>query len=112
MIAESGRPPASDFAVIRMSGTTPVCSTANSLPVRPKPVCTSSAISRMPCFSVSARSRGQVVGGRHHEAALAQHRLHDHRRDLLRLDVALEEVLERVDAGDAAGGVVRWYEQR
>ena len=31
-----------------MSGTTPSCSTPNQRPVRPKPVMTSSAISRMP----------------------------------------------------------------
>ena len=44
----------------------------------------------------------QVLAGRHHEAALAEHRLHDHRRHLLGGHVALEEVLEGVHAGDAA----------
>ena len=41
--AESGRPPAMPFALTTRSGTTPSCSTANQVPVRPKPDCTSSA---------------------------------------------------------------------
>ena len=46
---ESGIPAASDFAVQRTSGTTPACSIANSLPVRPIPDWTSSATNSMPC---------------------------------------------------------------
>ena len=40
-------PPLSPFASVMMSGTTPVCSAPNIFPVRPKPVCTSSKISRL-----------------------------------------------------------------
>ncbi len=39
------------------SGATPICSIANSVPVRPAPLCTSSAISMIPCSSHSARKR-------------------------------------------------------
>ena len=53
-IAESGTPAAMDFAVAMMSGSTPASfqySEANMRPVRQKPDCTSSAMSRMPCSS-------------------------------------------------------------
>ena len=45
------------LAVVMMSGATPECSMANILPVRPKPVWTSSTIRTMPCSSHSSRSR-------------------------------------------------------
>ena len=57
MIADSGTPPPSDLAIVITSGATPHCSHASQVPVRPAPVCTSSAISTMPCWSHSARSR-------------------------------------------------------
>jgi len=44
----SGMPAAIDLEATRMSGSIPQCSQANILPVRPNPVCTSSAITRMP----------------------------------------------------------------
>ncbi len=44
------------------SGTTPACSCANSRPVRPQPVCTSSRISSSPCASHSARSPRRKPG--------------------------------------------------
>jgi hypothetical protein len=47
--ADSGKPPASDLAIVTMSGSTSKCSIANIRPVRPKPVWISSAIKRMPC---------------------------------------------------------------
>ena len=78
--------------VIR-SGTTPKCSIANILPVRPKPVWISSAISTMPCSSHSARSQLHGLGLDHVEAAFALHRLEHDGRDAARLDVGLEEVL-------------------
>ena len=53
----SGNPAASDFAIAIRSGTTPKCSIANILPVRPKPVWISSAIIRMPCSSHNSRSQ-------------------------------------------------------
>ena len=55
--APSGSPDASPLAVISTSGSTPACSIAHILPVRPMPDCTSSATSRMPCRSHSSRSR-------------------------------------------------------
>ena len=48
---ESGRPAAIDFATVIRSGSTPKCSIAKNRPVRPKPVCTSSATSTIPCSS-------------------------------------------------------------
>ncbi len=46
--APSGKPPPSALARTMMSGVTPKCSSAKSLPVRPKPVSTSSKMSRAP----------------------------------------------------------------
>jgi len=51
------------LATVIRSGTTPVCSIANHLPVRPKPLITSSAISRMPYLSQISRRIGQYSGG-------------------------------------------------
>ncbi len=48
MVTPSGMPEAMPFAMQTMSGSTPVCSTANHLPVRPMPLCTSSTTSMMP----------------------------------------------------------------
>ena len=48
MTAPSGMPLAMPFALVTMSGSTPKCSMAHHLPVRPIPLCTSSATSRMP----------------------------------------------------------------
>ena len=42
-----------------MSGSTPQCSTARNLPVRPRPVCTSSATSSAPYFLQSAAAPGR-----------------------------------------------------
>ena len=53
---ESGRPAAIDFATVTRSGSTSKCSIANIRPVRPKPVCTSSATRTIPWRSQSARS--------------------------------------------------------
>ena len=47
--AANGKPDAMPFAMQMMSGSIPKWSTANILPVRPKPLCTSSAMNRMPC---------------------------------------------------------------
>ena len=48
MMMPSGMPLAIPLAMQTMSGSTPVCSMAHHLPVRPAPDCTSSATSRMP----------------------------------------------------------------
>jgi hypothetical protein len=45
------------LAQVIMSGITPKCSAAKGEPSRPKPVMTSSKISRMPCFVQISRSR-------------------------------------------------------
>ena len=61
--ADIGNPPAMLLASVIRSGTTPLCSTANSLPVRPAPACTSSAMSRMPWASQTARSSCKKSNG-------------------------------------------------
>ena len=47
VIEDNGRPAAIDLEAIRMSGSIFQCSQAHIFPVRPNPVCTSSAITRM-----------------------------------------------------------------
>src|SRR5260370_1285494 len=51
MVMPSGIPDAMPFAMQTMSGCTPVCSTANHLPVRPMPLWISSSTTRMPRLS-------------------------------------------------------------
>ena len=64
MKAESGMtPPPIALPRHMMSGTTPQWSTPNSLPVRPSPVWTSSAMSRVPYSSQALRIRGQKSSG-------------------------------------------------
>ncbi len=64
IMAPSGMPLAMPLPASRMSGSTPVCSTAHILPVRPMPHCTSSQTRRMPCRSQSSRSAmSQPSGG-------------------------------------------------
>ena len=53
----------------------PACSNPNHLPVRPRPVCTSSMISSASRSSHSARTPCEVLGRRGMHAALALHRL-------------------------------------
>ena len=68
------------------SGRSPHCSDANSVPVRPKPVATSSQISSTSC-SRHAACNGANVGGRgelHPRGALHE-RLDDHGRELARV---------------------------
>ena len=50
VVTPSGRPDAMPLATATTSGSTPKCSIANILPVRPMPDCTSSTISSMPCL--------------------------------------------------------------
>jgi hypothetical protein len=64
IIAPSGMPLAIPFPESRMSGSTPKCSIAHILPVRPIPDWTSSATSMMPCSShTSRRYPSQPSGG-------------------------------------------------
>src|SRR5881296_2367400 len=53
--APIGSPPASGLASVRRSGTMPVCSYANRVPVRPSPHCTSSKMMATPRESHSSR---------------------------------------------------------
>jgi len=55
IIAPSGMPLAIPLPESTMSGSTPKCSIAHILPVRPMPLWTSSATSRMPCSSHTSR---------------------------------------------------------
>jgi hypothetical protein len=59
----SGMPDAMPFAVATTSGSTPKCSIANILPVRPMPDCTSSATSTIPYVVAISRSRWWKTGG-------------------------------------------------
>ena len=60
---DSGRPAAIDFATVSRSGSTSKCSIANIRPVRPKPVCTSSATSTIPERSQISRSPSTNAAG-------------------------------------------------
>src|SRR5437660_1053340 len=60
--APIGRPPASGLASVSTSGTTPVCSYANSVPVRPSPHCTSSKMTATPRESHNSRRKPSHSG--------------------------------------------------
>ena len=74
-------PLVSPFAQVMRSGITPKRSAANGAPRRPKPVMTSSKISRMPCFAVTAAQPLQVALRRDQHAGRARDRLDDDGRD-------------------------------
>ena len=102
-IAPSGMPEAMPLAVSRMSGSTPQCSTAHILPVRPAPDWTSSAISRMPCASQMSRRPWQEAVLRDDVAALALDRLDDDRRDLVgRRELVEQHLVEPAQVLDPA----------
>ena len=67
----------------KTSGSTPKCSNAHHLPVMPKPVWTSSKMSRNSCSSASSRSARQELGAEVVVAALALDRLDDERGDVV-----------------------------
>ena len=58
----SGSPPAMPLAVVTRSGTNPSYGLANHSPVRPKPVCTSSATTRIPCAAQNSATRRRKPG--------------------------------------------------
>ena len=92
--AETGTmPPPSALPSRYRSGTTPTRSHANVAPTRPSPDWISSAMNSTLRSRVSARTRGQEVGGRHDDAGLALDRLDEHRDGVL------------VDRGLERGGV-------
>jgi hypothetical protein len=88
-------PPAMPLAVVIRSGTTPSWSQANQSPVRQKPVCTSSAMSRMPCSRHQSARPGQEALRRHDEAALALDRLDDDGGGVLLADLGVDLVGHR-----------------
>ena len=78
--APIGRPFASPLASVTRSGSTPSCSKAKNVPVRPTPVCTSSKTSSAPSSSASSRAAARNPGSSGMDAALAQHRLEQDQR--------------------------------
>ena len=63
MTPVTGKPLAMPLPIVMMSGTVPVCSQPNILPVRPKPVIISSAISSAPASWAMSRIAGRNSGG-------------------------------------------------
>ncbi len=55
--------PPSALPMVMMSGATPQCSMPHRVPVRPMPVCTSSAMNRMPHSSQISRTLGKKSSG-------------------------------------------------
>ena len=60
--APTGKPLPIALAIVTTSGTTPACWKPNHVPVRAKPVCTSSIISSRPRSSHSARTSRRYCG--------------------------------------------------
>ena len=79
--APTGMPLPIALASVTTSGLTPACSKPNHRPVRPNPVWISSIIISAPTSSQSSRMPAEVLGARRVDAALALHRLDQHRRD-------------------------------
>ena len=84
------------LAMTTMSGVAVVHSVAKKRPVRPKPVWTSSTMSRMPWRSATSRSAGRNPSGARHVAALAEDRLDHERGHVLRVDERREQLVDRV----------------
>ena len=107
-------PLAMPLAVSRMSGSTPQCSIAHILPVRPAPDWISSATSRMPCLSQIPRRPWQEAVLGDDVAALALDRLDEDRRDLAGRDELVEQdLVEPAQVVDLAErGVVDAGQQR
>ena len=93
MQTPSGMPEAMPLAMQTMSGSTPACSIAHHLPVRPTPDWISSAISRMPWRSQMVRSSRRKLVGSDDVSAFALDRLDDDGGDFFRRKDGLEELL-------------------
>ena len=64
IVAPMGAPLAMPLAQVMMSGVTSQCSMPNHfLPVRPKPVCTSSEMNRPPYFLTALKTILKYSGG-------------------------------------------------
>ena len=112
-IAPSGMPPPSDFERVTTSGRTPSASQARKVPVRPRPVCTSSRHEQGPAVGAELRGAREVPGRRHAHAALPLDRLEQHGADvagdggLERGEVAVGDVAEAGDERFEALPVLR-----
>ena len=107
MMPASGSPLARPLPTHMMSGSTPSCSQAHIVPVRPTPDCTSSTTSRMPCSSHSRRRSASHPAGGHDVAALALDRLDEDRGDVARVGQLREQHLLDVRGAGQRVGVVR-----
>ncbi len=90
-----GRPLARPLPTQRMSGSTPSCSQAHIVPVRPTPDCTSSSDEEDAVAVAELAQGGQPAGRRHDVAAFALDRLDEDRRHVGRIGELLEQHLAR-----------------
>jgi hypothetical protein len=88
--------------MFRMSGVTPKASAPVQAPARPKPVMTSSKISRMLFCGADLAQALQVAHRRDHHAGRAGERLHDHGGDV-RCIVQRDQVRAARSASAAPG---------
>ncbi len=103
---ESGSPAAIDFATVIRSGSTSYCSIAKNVPVRAKPVCTSSTIRTIPLSSQIRRTPAMNSDGARNEAAFALDRLEHDRGDRFGRHLGHEHALERRQRGRGVGAAV------
>ena len=104
--ALNGKPPPMPLPIVMMSGLSPNWSEAHIVPVRPKPIRISSAMSSAPRLRRDLAHGVDEVVGRDHVAGRALHRLDDDRRELA-LRVVLDHVAQMLGAGDAAGRMLQ-----
>ena len=88
-----GMPPPIDFAHVERSGTMPACSYAAQRPVRQKPDCTSSQMSKNAVLVADLAKAPQILGRRGDEASLALDDLDEDRGDVLGGDGPRHEAL-------------------
>ncbi len=99
MTADSGTPPATLFAMVMRSGSTPgVLDGEQTRRCAAKPDWISSAIITMPCWSQSARSLRSNSPAPRYEATFTEHRLDDDGRRSRGSTSALKKLLDRLRA--------------